>query len=530
MKRMVDHMRKHHEKFGLCMRELSCTVFSFDEDTANAVERALADGTLNGKVHTPEEVHELHSSGVFMRRYKKYIKRATLSVPTINSKLNTWYTKWKDEYDDKIGERIFSPPMIDRHTGALAHIDDIVDPDLNLYIELRKKPRQKHDLQQLSCQRGEKVEIFHAQQGDFSNGGCRARLAQAQTIEGAVMFTMDRQQEANYHSGTVSSPVVPNYRLWVRLAANREARRSGRRVPFPDAVEPRLDNRERFLYDYYLEQLEREKSGLFTGELTHCPCDSCSARRETCDGLACSSFRRRDAGLTDDQADELLVELTRNPDACADKLDLAANTAARMNDRDASQRARQLRTFATKVRGSMSPQSIIWHSQNGRCLFNFRDVICPRLTRASAAVVAAAGAAAAHVSPPNGDDGAIAVGAEEDSHAPLLSENMQVSLLTYSLAYLLAHSAFSLTHSPTHSLTHSLTHSPHHSLARSLASRCSGRSDNRGGTAAAAARAHIAACRRRRDGHRDGCERAAAASDGGASSSAKNLCFGPRCW
>ena len=321
MKRMADHMRKHHEKFGLCMRELSCTVFSFDEDTVNAVERALADGTLNGKVHTPEEIQELHSSGVFMRRYKKYIKRATLSVPTINSKLNTWYTKWKDEYDDKIGERIFFPPMIDRHTDALAHIDDIVDPDLNLYIELRKKTRQKHDLQQLSCQRGEKVEIFHAQQGDFSNGGCRARLAQAQTIEGAVMFTMDRQQEANYHSGTVSSPVVPNYRLWVRLAANREARRSGRRVPFPDAVEPRPDSRERFLYDYYLEQLEREKSGLFTGELTHCPCDSCSARRETCDCLACSSFRRRDAGLTDDQADELLVELTRNPDACADELE-----------------------------------------------------------------------------------------------------------------------------------------------------------------------------------------------------------------
>ena len=146
-------------------------------------------------------------------------------------------------------------------------------------------------------------------------------------------------------------------------------------------------------------------------------------------------------------------------------IELAANTAARTNDRDASQRARQLRTFATKVRGSMSPQSTIWYSENGRCLFNFRDAICPRLTRASAAVVAAAGAAAAHVSPPNGDDGAIAVGAEEDSHAPLLGENMQVNLLTHSLAYSLAHSAFSLTHSLTHSLTISLARS----LARLLA-------------------------------------------------------------
>ena len=74
IKRITDRLRKLHKRFGDAQRSLSSKIFQVDQDHVRQVELALRDGLLGGKTHSPEEIAQLHTSGVFMRRYRKYIE------------------------------------------------------------------------------------------------------------------------------------------------------------------------------------------------------------------------------------------------------------------------------------------------------------------------------------------------------------------------------------------------------------------------------------------------------------------------
>ena len=278
MKRITDRLRKQHPRVSKAMRSLSSKIFQFNQDDVKSVELELRAGNLGGKTHGDDEIRELHESGLFMKRYRRFIESKTFSPAVLERGLDEWYDENKDDYDEAVGEQLFYPDMRDRVNDAIGHVDDIYDVDGEHYTKRRKKPRQKHSLCEKVCDRGEKVEIFHSMQGDYSNSGCRATLAQAQTMEGAIMFTMDKMQEVRFHEHKVSSPTVLHYRPWLRLEANDLARRAGMTIPHPDEIAPLPDNGERFLFDYYLEQRVRETEADFSDEaLERCPCRRCAS-------------------------------------------------------------------------------------------------------------------------------------------------------------------------------------------------------------------------------------------------------------
>ena len=194
------------------------------------------------------------------------------------------------------------------------------------------------------------MEIFHGQQGDFANSACRGKLAQAQTLEGAVMFTMDRQQDAAYNRLDVDSPTVEHYRPWLRLRANALAQRAGMPLPHPHEVEPPPDNGEKFLYDYYLAQREREKHADYSDpDLVRCPCESCVARRLTCECGSCSASRGF-AGSANPTG--VLGAAAADPEGGAQRLEAAAAAFERDgSDEHGPQKARQARQLATCIRG-----------------------------------------------------------------------------------------------------------------------------------------------------------------------------------
>lgn len=58
------------------------------------VEAALHDGTLNGKTHSEPDIIEMKQSGVFRKRYSKYIENSTFSPGVIRHKVGTWADKY----------------------------------------------------------------------------------------------------------------------------------------------------------------------------------------------------------------------------------------------------------------------------------------------------------------------------------------------------------------------------------------------------------------------------------------------------
>ena len=115
------------------------------------------------------------------------------------------------------------------------------------------------------------MEILHNQIGDFANSGMRPRGAQALTLEGLVRYQMNREQERLYHTNAEDTDTVPcltfshlfvtlepkvgHYDRWLKEEANELAEAINVAAPYPTLIALAPDNGERFLYDYYLEQV-----------------------------------------------------------------------------------------------------------------------------------------------------------------------------------------------------------------------------------------------------------------------------------
>ena len=64
---------------------------------AKAVDRALANGTLNDKKHTPEEIADLKCSGVWHDRYSKYLNNDTYMPDDIQDGAKEWAKEYFEQ-------------------------------------------------------------------------------------------------------------------------------------------------------------------------------------------------------------------------------------------------------------------------------------------------------------------------------------------------------------------------------------------------------------------------------------------------
>ena len=185
----------------------------------------------------------------------------------------------------------------------------------------------------------------------------RPLTAQMLLEEGGVRFTMDHDQELKYQMGLATTPKVFHYRLWLMIIANEMAEAAGMPKPYV-YLEGILeeDTGERFLYDYFREQQEREQKFDYTGGMMYCPCDICERRRQTCACDSCTAWRQMKEGFAGQPLAKFLCE---NKDQAVARLDAAALEARRTLEPDSTRqdddrrdrRSKQLEAFARMVRG-----------------------------------------------------------------------------------------------------------------------------------------------------------------------------------
>lgn len=389
MKRILDTLRQRHCDFNQAAAALSKCIFQYNEDDMAAVRRALKDGTLNGTKHTDAEINAMIEDGRWKKNYAKYIDSLTFSPETIEEKIflneDAWCVVWPEKVDSETNETLGTRATTTVLENQRAHCNHICDVASHTQV-LKAKPNQKHNLVQKRTTRGGKVEIFHSVQGDFANGNMKPNTGQMLIEEGAVMFTMDRDAELKYQMGIARSPDVFHYRPWDMHLANKLAAMTQMPIPYPTLEPLQEDNGERFLYDYFLEQVcsrrvlyffscrcvvrsgsasprsvfvrdyceqeQREKDCEYFEGMTCCPCSFCTKRRENCDCDACTSSRQAPGAFA---GQPLADFLQNNKEDAATKLQEAAREISRIlpegsTSRDA-RRARQLEQLATMVRG-----------------------------------------------------------------------------------------------------------------------------------------------------------------------------------
>jgi hypothetical protein len=179
----------------------------------------------------------------------------------------------------------------------------------------------------------------------------RPPTAQMLIEEGLVRFTEERAAELKYQRDERLSPRAAHFRPWLRRESNQLARAAEMPLPYPDEPDLREDNGERFLYDYYVEQKERERTLTYVPGMTRCPCASCVARRETCECDSCSSFRQLQLGSTGSSG--LAAFIKENHEESYIRLS-AASAEARRQD-SGSRLGQQLGHLATLVRAQNLP-------------------------------------------------------------------------------------------------------------------------------------------------------------------------------
>jgi len=235
-----------------------------------AVDKALKNGSLNGKEHSKEEIAELKRSGVYKERYSQFIQ-----MPMWDSEvcLDAFVGAWKEKFANEVCSKCSRKLALHGFEAAFAlqktRICDILDvQDHN--IKLRPKPGSRHDLQRWRSSRGAHVEVFHGPSKHFANLDSNWRLFQALQMEGIARYNAERREEnlqAVGPDGDESARAatrVPHFLPWLHRERNRLSQAVGRAsVPYPhESTERPKDNGERFLMEYAFEQADRKKNVL----------------------------------------------------------------------------------------------------------------------------------------------------------------------------------------------------------------------------------------------------------------------------
>ena len=154
---------------------------------------------------------------------------------------------------------------------------------------------QTHNLTEQRPRGGEKIEGLHLAAGAWNSNGTNGRTGHSVAMSGLGQWNADRLQMRLWNTHKTEKAKVPSYALHEQYVANAVAKKAGMLAPFPDLLELQPDTGECFLFDYFLEQQDREAENpqLWSqGGLVWCPCDDCRKRRLGCRCGPCSHWRK----------------------------------------------------------------------------------------------------------------------------------------------------------------------------------------------------------------------------------------------
>tara|TARA_B110000208_G_scaffold4342_1_gene5697 strand:+ start:1485 stop:2192 length:708 start_codon:yes stop_codon:yes gene_type:complete len=195
-----------HSCFYDAIRELSTCVWEVSAPDVKAVETVLQTGTMStrSKPLSDSEIAELHRTGRFMQRYRKWIDSHTRTEQEITRLVKAWSTKYANNICRKKNVLLFSKKTNAAVVQQLGNVKEIVDIE-SVSRKFVKRNGETHALIQKSPDRGGKAEVFHTATAHMANGSSAPPLAHALQSIGTVLWNSKREKEAAFAAGKAAS-------------------------------------------------------------------------------------------------------------------------------------------------------------------------------------------------------------------------------------------------------------------------------------------------------------------------------------
>ncbi len=100
------------------------------------VIQALADGTMNGKKHSEDEIVQLKDSAKWSRRYYAFMRKLSIPFEVARIEMQKWWNLNKVEGVSgrlHIGHSFFSPAARDAFQNGLGTLKHVPDVFPNMY-------------------------------------------------------------------------------------------------------------------------------------------------------------------------------------------------------------------------------------------------------------------------------------------------------------------------------------------------------------------------------------------------------------
>jgi hypothetical protein len=289
LQRITKTLRKEHVNYAQSIGILQECLYWLDVGDLAKVKHCIEAGLLgtNRKGSKPCPADKIHAKA---KTYRENIRVWSFGEAEIIGRLKEWLTKFQHDFDENIGELLFTDwtvKVVQEQMKNAKWATDKLSKD-TLYIQLEPGSISKTRLPIFIGRRGaeSKVEKGHHAIAHFANGGMRCSLADFLGMAGIALYNLkiryrlkmrmlDPKERKKIPTAFHGAPHFTNH---LRMSLNNTlAREAGLTLDVHKAVEIlQQDNGERFFSEYLFEQLERIERGVSNHiETNRCLCDDC---------------------------------------------------------------------------------------------------------------------------------------------------------------------------------------------------------------------------------------------------------------
>lgn len=281
--RIVKTLRDSHCDCKLAISDLLKCIYEHDQQDLLQLMHVLKNGLMakDGHKYTDVEILEMTRTGLFKKRYDKWLRKLIYPPPKIRDNLNSWWIKYKvkgsdgkpegrGRLDPKTRKKVFTYETKEAFENALIsceYISDSLAID-EIYTTLSPTPHSTHNLREHMSHRVEsRLEGFHDPLSNFGNSGMSKNLADILHLAGTARYNANIREKIMSQKMSIDErkqvPAhylnIPKYFNHAELdIINKNASKVGIETPpFVNLRIPKEDNGERFFSQYLFQQKER---------------------------------------------------------------------------------------------------------------------------------------------------------------------------------------------------------------------------------------------------------------------------------
>lgn len=288
LQRITKTLRKEHINYAQSIAILQECLYWLDVGDLAKVKRCIEEGLLGtNRKGKPCPTDKIHAKA---KTYRENIRVWSFGEAEIIGRLKEWLTKYQDDFDENIGELLFTNATIKVVQEQMKNAKWVTDKLAKdrLYIQLEPGSMSKTHLPIFVGRRGaeSKVEKGHHAIAHFANGGMRCSLADFLGMAGIALYNLkiryrlkmgmlDPRERKKIPTALHGAPHFTNH---LRMSLNNTlAREAGLTLDVHTYVEIlQQDNGERFFSEYLFEQSERIECGVrYHKETNRCLCNNC---------------------------------------------------------------------------------------------------------------------------------------------------------------------------------------------------------------------------------------------------------------